>query len=367
MRSILFRMIPYAGASLLGNILPRTNYCQESNNVVLDYTNNDFSYITGDVRYKDLAASNSKELFKEAIGKGRGQLAQIILEQFPNLITAEFANNRTALHNALVSKDNNPFKYSIVKFLIENGSDVNLPDKFGNTPLIFLVNCDNDVPLKHKILELLLEKGADVNIFKEKKGYLWRPLDVAIERNDLISSQMLIKKGSQINPLLLFRAISAVQTNKSSILPKDNVLSLLLDNGVKTNVICDGIQPVHLVVRNLFSCHVNKVVGILDLLLKNDADVNCQDNDGNTPLHLFMTCVNQYIKTYCKDDVTSPIALLALEHAKKVYSMLIDNGARLDIRNNEGKEPFDLLEYKSIKHKLSNKQNTQYQWTMAFS
>lgn len=58
-----------------------------------------------------------------------------------------------------------PGRVDTVKFLIENGADVNAKDKRGETPLMFASAFD-----RCRVLKLLIDNGADVNA-KDKGGW----------------------------------------------------------------------------------------------------------------------------------------------------------------------------------------------------
>lgn len=85
------------------------------------------------------------------------------LEAIQNLITHIDINEKneeglTILHR-LCGTVIESYKPSIIKFLIDNGADVNIPDIFGDTPLHYAVYTDN-----YEVTQILLENGADVNI-----------------------------------------------------------------------------------------------------------------------------------------------------------------------------------------------------------
>jgi len=85
-------------------------------------------------------------------------------------------------------KNNNE---NIVRWLIENGADVNKENKDGNTSLIEACYYGND-----NIIKLLIENGADVN--KENK-YNNTPLIKACEKGYENIVRLLIENGADVN------------------------------------------------------------------------------------------------------------------------------------------------------------------------
>jgi len=80
-----------------------------------------------------------------------------------------------------------------------------------------------------------------------------------------------------------------------------------------------GNEPVHYA-----SWHRNK--HLVELLIKNGADINCQNNDGNSPLHL-SCAANDSSKDY----------------DESFEKFLFENGSDVNLQNNLGKTPVMLL------------------------
>jgi ankyrin repeat protein len=76
-----------------------------------------------------------------------------LLLKYPLDINARGIDDCTPLYYAIGKGDND-----IVKLLIDNGADVNIPDSHGNTPLMAAADMFDD---DDTILKLLLENGAD--------------------------------------------------------------------------------------------------------------------------------------------------------------------------------------------------------------
>ncbi|KKP95732.1 MAG: hypothetical protein US13_C0002G0043 [candidate division TM6 bacterium GW2011_GWE2_36_25] len=110
-----------------------------------------------------------------------------------------------ALSEAIVTK--NP-DINIIKLLLDHGANVDLPDKNGNTPLMFAVMWGHN-----EIAVLLIDNGADVNA-KDKLGYT--ALIFAVQKNNLPLVKLLIKNGVEVN-------------NRTRL--RDTALKCALENG----------------------------------------------------------------------------------------------------------------------------------------
>jgi ankyrin repeat protein/CHAT domain-containing protein len=187
-----------------------------------------------------------------------------------------------------------------IKFLIDNGADVNAKDKNGYTALMVAVKHDHielvkllidkgvDVNVKHKgnktalmsaakrgnteTVKLLIDKDADVNA-KDKKGKT--ALMIAARLGNTKTVKLLIDKGADVNAkdssdyTTLMRAVRLGNTE---------IVKLLIENGADVNAKNKADRTA------LMSSVVFKKAETTALLLEYGADINDMDKFGFTTL-----------------------------------------------------------------------------------
>lgn len=89
---------------------------------------------------------------------------------------------RTALHAAIESGSS----LEIIKLLIESGSDVNIADNNGVTPLMLAIVFTNSVDL----IQFLIRSGADINE-KDAEGHDIKELTCALCKSKPILNEVL--------------------------------------------------------------------------------------------------------------------------------------------------------------------------------
>lgn len=89
---------------------------------------------------------------------------------------------------------------------------------------------------------------------------------------------------------------------------------------------------------NIFHFHSTGFIQMVDILLKNGANVNAIDTSKNTPLHLAAN-VDEFLKLY------------------EMIELLVNAGSDADLKNDRGEKPADTI-YKVNGNKFTPLQNT---------
>ena len=244
------------------------------------------------------------------------------------------ADGNSPLHTA-VSKG----FFDITKRLVEKGSNVNLQNKEGRTPLFL------GVKNKHEqLIKLLIENEADVTIgYKEnytKRFYLVRGKDkgraawhYVLVKKHLSGLFLKRVKGGRVN-VADFGDILRSGWGKD---PPEGTTDKILEE-------CDfqfkEIPDVTLL--HIASEQINEPE-IIDLLVKSGANVNAQDAEGFTPLH--MAAIHGNLKIVKK--------LVDLEADVNIVTTDGKNAAELAHLNEE----LEIEEY--LKLKMASSQRTK--------
>lgn len=244
-----------------------------------------------------------------AVWRGRTDIVQTLLEQGadPNI-----GNNEGVTPLFWVNGEN---CYAIAHLLIENGARIDVRNQGNSTPLHFIAGTGSV-----EATELLLSHGADINAMSD---FGWTPLNMAALCNAEIT-EYLISHGADVNPHEIEQTEELPcqighQTPLHCAVRSDsvNTVQVLVENGALINVSDeDGITPLHAAVRN-------GNTEMVSYFLNNKAVLNAKDeNYGRTEIHT-----------------------AAIRGYKDIATMLIQNGAEIDLQDNESKTPWDHAQY----------------------
>ena len=229
-----------------------------------------------------------------------------------------------------------------------------------------------------QVLPVLVELGADINA--RRVGYpLWQvtpesadtPLHVAIERRSRDAAIMLIEMGA--NPDIQDVLHGRSPLHMAAIFKDADIVSTLVRHGAKVNVRdVDGETPMFLALANsdfetvriLHDCgtdahlrsasghsplHMavkNRHIEVIAGLAKGDTDANVRDENGDTPLHWAADmAANAHLDSYSVGSYLS--GLDKNRDVCEIIDVLVECGANVNARNNNGESPLHKAAVKS--------------------
>jgi len=250
----------------------------------------------------------------------------------------------TALHR-FCAEDN----LEGVKFLLtQKGIDVNVLDNKNKTPLILMAQSRPDeTDTRAEITDLLLKNGAKMEIRDENVINVFhyaclnkhvKIIEVLLRHNpDIINSTGAIDSKGNI---LEKTALHLLTSSKNDYI---EIIDLLLKNGANVNAFdLKGRTPLHL------ACGYNNIEIVRLLLEKKskEIDVNALDYDLQTPLHL--ACMGEgeeseileivdlllkngaYVNIQNSVNFQTPLHYSFMGGKLKISELLLENGAYLD-------------------------------------
>ncbi len=222
---------------------------------------------------------------------------------------------KTLLHRAVTLGNQ-----KVVRLLVQHHADVGLKDRYGYTAIhLAMIHHQNDLQKRRALLSALI-KEQDKSILNIPNLRGTPPLHCAIENYDVEVVKILIENGAdlsatdknQITPL--FKALYSPRDLDGRRDRREEIVKLLLEAAP------DSVnQPDNQGVTPLCVAVYNFDLLMLQELLNNGADVNSQDEKGNTPLH---------------------VAIRTGGFCKIMIEELLKKGADVDIPNKAGLTPF---------------------------
>lgn len=240
--------------------------------------------------------------------------------------------------------------FDVAEFLIKQNADINACNDDGSTPLIQSLIGNKNI----KFLRFMIENGADVNMHDKANGS--SPLHYAVNIGDVEMLECVCEKARNIDsknndgltPLCL--VYSKWLMEKTDIDHK-SMFGLLVTKGADINQTYDNGDPI------LLDAVKRKKMDIVQYVVSLDADINIADGDGLT----FLVASIQSLKnsaeksTFIKfliDKGIDPKQKDAnnrtpLHHAVEkedieTVKLLLGNGANKDVKDNDGITPLGI-------------------------
>ena len=273
-------------------------------------------------------------------------IAQLLLERGVD-VDARDKNQETPLHLACQS-----VQLRVAKVLLEHGADVNAENVWGWTPL--------HMALDETFINLLLKQGADVNAQDRNRR---TPFYGALRRRDSSIAQVLFENGAEVNVVDIHGQNTLHLLMSQHLLDRVEFAELLLSWGVDMNARDEKERtPLH------FASYFGQV-NAAELLLNHGAQVEAEDIRGQTPLHQVLLGNRNYqnlYKPFLEEGYSSfsRLAQRLLERGADVNAqnkdhetslhlasrfrlhdlarILLQYGADVNVKNSEGKSPLQL-------------------------
>ncbi|WP_375604376.1 ankyrin repeat domain-containing protein [Wolbachia endosymbiont of Anurida maritima] len=232
-----------------------------------------------------------------------------------------------------------------VKDLVESGSDVNVIDEYGDTPLHYATrNGYTDVVI------FLIGKGANTNAI----GRLGQtPLHYAMEHGNMEITKILVTHKADVNAqdgngwTPLYLAMLGIVNSR------EDIIKFLIKNGAEVDA--EGQHETAIIFHKNLYRYLNR--DIAQLLIGKCNKVNITDNNGNTPLYYaidsYSTDIAQLLiekgaEINIKNKYGStPLHLAAKKGDIDAVRLLVKHGADVNAKDSLGKTPLDYVTYDS--------------------
>ena len=265
----------------------------------------------------------------KAIHNDNTELAHTLIESGIN-INMPCKDGSTILHHTVHLN-----KIYMTKIILAYKPDVNAKNIYGNTPLhIAAINRNQE------IIPLLIANGADINIKNKynqsasdiiKKMYCFNQLVENISlycwseiHNDILfrNIENIIDCNPEVVNMQNINGNTPLYTIFNSDLSSKRLIELFLEKGASITIANNkGTTFLH----RVSECAPPEIVELLLKYTSKD-NLNLRDKCGNTPLHLVSWREKQYEKTMKSADLA-------------IANLFLKNGAQLNIVNNNGNTP----------------------------
>lgn len=193
------------------------------------------------------------------------------------------------------------------------------------------------------MLDFLLDEAkVDINTRDDVNATL---LHHFVRRSSYIDVVMAIERGADVEavkndgsrPLHMAMKWPDIQG-----VIADTLLKNKADPNAKDD---DGNTPLHYLNFGFdFNGQADTILSKAKLLIQSRADVNAQNNIDCTPLHLAADLVNRFMTSAWKDKEEKPeVYKKIVGELFSIPKFLIENGANINVADKQGRKPRDLL------------------------
>lgn len=288
-------------------------------------------------------------------------------------------NNQNLLHFA-GSKE-------VAELLIAKGADVKANDAFGFTPLHFAAESD-----RIEVAQTLIAQGADINAQRQRElnfnmfTPVWTPrLLRSLPGNSMSTTPLFFARSPEMAKFLIAKGADVNAKNKNGMTPlhitkSKAIAQILLAAGTKINIkeenarngkrttllhnaakigfkelvqqlINNGANVVIRDSKKRTPLHYAATKEVAALLM---LDINAKDESGNTPLHQAVQDNPPEIVSF--QDNPSEIVSFQ-KNRPEIVSFIIANGAKVNVKNNNGQTPLHIAVLNKRFSRLDNMQN----------
>ncbi|XP_030844334.1 uncharacterized protein LOC105443368 [Strongylocentrotus purpuratus] len=232
----------------------------------------------------------------------------------------------------------------VTKHLISQGAEVNRGDNDGISALHFAADEGH-----LDVTKYLISQGAEVN---KGNNDGMTPLHHAVQNGNLDVVKVLLAGGAlsdtgDINghtPLQL-----------SSFLGYQSIADLFMDR-LNSKLAQNNLTDIHLAIQHGHTT-------IIEKLVSEGADLNVQSTDGQTSLHeaikLCYKSVNIVQNTDTLRKISDDFFKGELSPEKALVFYLLENGAKLDVKDGTGKLPIQYAKDEVIKQMILSRETTE--------
>jgi ankyrin repeat protein len=233
------------------------------------------------------------------------------------------------------------WKQDIVAVLLRHGADVNTLDNQGHTVLYSALRAEDLA-----MIEVLLQHGANLDLGDDS------PIFAAVQMQNIALVKLLIEKGATIDVqpkstvssgFHTYRSLLGTACNLHNFFTSDRddtapkILEILINNGANVNEADEnGFTLVHYLARDN---------GLLDLIIKAGAGIECLDQDGQTPLIISCASGRSHSQYHTYPERSKKLAHTAL--------VLLEAGANASALDKSGKNALHHLLAQVSRHRAT--------------